>query len=396
MLKKTLPKQRSLLCFPISIPPESVARYVAALGLSVPQALPALARALAIAAAGLKDLGAVLLVREQPPVLALLGSFDEITSAGIRLQIRALEQFCDHLFYIDYLAVARACDRLASGLEVALGQRALEEARFAAIPRGGLVILGLLAPLLGLTSEQLSPSPDPDQLLVVVDDCAISGARFRQYLSRCDSRRIAFTPLCSPASLRRAMQAREPRLTICLSAVDLLELPEAPLPDQLERRRLRIERGDCYWLGATESLCFPWNEPDRTLWNPRTERSERAWRIVPPELCLKNRPAPGISPLPIQVQPAPGPGPLGPAESVLQAEIDGDVALCDERSGRVFRLEGAGADLWRGLAHTGDLERTLAGLRSTYDVPSEILEADARRLVEDLLARGLLVNRSTA
>lgn len=389
----TSPERKSLLCFPISPSPESRALYAAALGLPVPQALPALARALTVAAAGLGDPGAVLLIREQPPALALLGSFDEAASTGIRLQIRALEQSCAHLRYVGDGEVTHACERLASSLEATLGRRSLAEAQFTAIPRGGFMILGLLAPLLGLTPEQLSPSQDPDRLLVVVDDCAISGARVRQFLDRCDRRGVVFAPLYSPASLRGAIQIREPRITACLSACDLLELPETPLPDQAERRRLRIERGDCYWLGATESLCFPWNEPDRTLWNPRTERPERAWRIVPPELCLKNRPAAGTSPLPLQVQPAPGAGPLRPADSVLHAEIDGEVALCDERTGQVFRLEGAGADLWRSLARTGDLETTLDALRSTYDAPPETLEADARRLVEDLLTRGLLVIR---
>jgi hypothetical protein len=120
-----------------------------------------------------------------------------------------------------------------------------------------------------------------------------------------------------------------------------------------------------------------------------SERWELAWRIVPPELCLKNRPAPGTTPIPIQVQPE-GKGPLRPSERSLFAEIDGSVVLFDLETGQGFSLAGIGSDLWRSIVRLGDLEAVIAELGRAYDAPEAILRADAERFTDDLLARGLL------
>jgi hypothetical protein len=270
-----------------------------------------------------------------------------------------------------------------------LGSHELSRASFAAIPRGGSVILRQIASYLILRPEQLSASGDLDRLLVVIDDCAISGLRFKQFLDACPSQRIVFAHLFSHPALRAAIEAREPRVLTCVSAEDLREVPQTVTPEHEQRRRERIERGEVYWIGSTEALCFPWNEPDRSFWNPVTGRQERAWKIVPPEFCSKNHPAPGITPIPIQIQPE-GRGPLRPSPQAIFGELDGALVLCDMETRQCFGLEGVAADLWRALLVHGHPEAVASALQAEYDVPGEVFREDTRNFFEDLEARGLI------
>jgi hypothetical protein len=126
--------------------------------------------------------------------------------------------------------------------------------------------------------------------VIVVDDCALSGARFHHFLRTVRANRIVFAPLYSPPELRAAILQREPRVVCCLSARNLAGHRLTAQPRETDT---------WYWSGHVEPLCFPWNEPDRTFWNPAAKRWELAWRIVPPELCPKNRPATGTVPIPV-------------------------------------------------------------------------------------------------
>jgi len=314
------------------------------------------------------------------PVLAVAGSFGEPELAWLQGQTYILLHACEHLRYIRYVEAEAACRELADRLRAELGPDRLAAARFTAIPRGGLIVLGLLSVLLDLEREQIGPPFPPDRPLVAVDDCVVSGARSFRFLREVDHPEVVFAHLYSHPELRAALRGREPRVAGCVSARDLAG----------QRLDPAIETaGDRYWSGEVEALCFPWNEPDRTFWNPVSKRWELAWRIVPPELCLKNRPAPGTTPVPIQIQPE-GKGPLRPSERSLFAEIDGSVVLFDLETGQGFSLAGIGSDLWRSIVRLGDLEAVVAELGRDYEVPEATLRDDARHFTDDLLARGLL------
>lgn len=384
-----------LSCVAVELSRRAFSEYAATLGLAPPEALNALVRALTLSLIIPADNATsplTLVVRGgDAPVLAWIGLLDPPLRAHIETQARALEFTCSHLRYLGYPEAEEACRRLAARLVSRFGREELARADFAAIPNGGFVVLGLLASILGLSRNQLNPLGNDSSLLVIVDDCAISGSRFREFLGSCQSRHIAFAPLVSPPALRAAIQATEGRVVDCLSGEDLREIPGPISEEHQARRQARLARGDCYWLGSTEPLCFPWNEPDRTLWNPAAERSERAWRIVPPELCLKNRGAISGPPIPVQVQQE-SRGPLRPAPQVLFAEIDGDVVVCSLQDDQVFRLGSTGSVLWRGLMAGGNLEAAIDAVAGEFDAPREIVRTDAQRFVEDLLTRGLLVD----
>ena len=58
----------------------------------------------------------------------------------------------------------------------------------------------------------------------------------------------------------------------------------------------------------------------------------------------------------------------------------------------MLRLGATGSALWRGLVHGGTLEAAVAAAVEDVDAPEPVLRAEARRFVEDLLARRLLTN----
>ena len=334
--------------------------------------------------------GVFLILRSSPrPILAILGCFDKAQSAYLEAQAGHLQWLCQNLRCVSYLQVEKDCQTLAAQVLERWGNE-VKDFHFRAMPRGGLVVLGLLAYCLGLERQQLEPPFPADAPLVVVDDCALTGARFASFLRRQASSRVIFAPLYAPAPLREAIQQQEPRVMACLSAQDYqvdTNTAETDL-ERLERWWPRLQ-GTRYWVGTAEHVCFPWNEPDTFVWNPVSKRVERGWRVLPAKMCLKNRLPPGMQPVPLQVQPE-GRGPFRPAEAVIFGEYEGQVVIGQLESGQTFGLEGTAAAMWRALIEASSLEEAVGELVREYEVEEEILRADLQAFVDDLLGRGIL------
>jgi hypothetical protein len=272
------------------------------------------------------------------------------------------------------------------------GREELRGFRFTAIPRGGFIVLGMLSYILGLRRSQLEQPYPSDAPLVVVDDCALSGVRFGQFLGRFENPRVVFAHLYSAPELREAIEGREAGRVACLAARNLRDRAPENLGEEYPAWRERWvdrmgRRG--YWVGQPEQVCFAWNEPDIGFWNQVTEKEEGGWCFVPPGLCLKNRPAPDANPVPVQAQPR-GEGPLRPSSNVLFGEFEGRVAVGDLATGESFVLEDAAADMWRAVVGHGDSAAATGALLESYEVDGATLEADLRGFVDDLLSRGLL------
>ena len=351
-----------------------------------------LARGLAASPAW-QDLGpATLMVREEPqPALAILGRFDEAANARLHALHWHLERVLPSLRYVTYAQAEHDCGTLAEKLIERFGATELARYRFTAIPRGGFIVLGMLAYVLGLKPEQLTASPEPDKPLVVVDDCAISGYQFKRYLARCRSDQVIFASLYAPPEVRAEIETREPNVLACLSAQDLHDHAPERLGDGYDawRERWRQRAGDqSYWIGQTEHVCFPWNEPDVTVWNRVTEREELGWRLLPPEYCLKNR----IDPERVSVQRQPqANGPLRPADRILYGTFEDQLAVCDTSTEEVFQLSDVAASMWQALVEHGSLEAATDALAEEYDVDKTTLADDLRTFADDLIARGMLV-----
>jgi hypothetical protein len=302
---------------------------------------------------------------------------------GLRVRLRGRP------FLLSYYEVERAVYTLAAHLVDSFGLSAVQNFQFTAIPRGGLFILSFLSYILDIPAQQLTLAQDTSTPLVVVDDCSLSGARFAQYLGEVEQRPIIFAHLYSHPDLRKSIIDNEPGVIECLSAHDLKDLAPEIYPtqeayDDWQQRWLARSKAKFYWIGLPELVIFPWNEPDRPVWNPETKRVEDNWRLASPDRCLKNWGKLGLPPrlgtkatvrIPDQV-----------AYTIQQV----DVTLYNLADETVYGLGGPTADIWRGLAAYGDLTATRDYLLDLYDVSPERLTADIQSLVETLLAKGLL------
>ena len=292
------------------------------------------------------------------------------------------------LRYVDYSQAEKDCERLAARLRAVLSPQQICQMSFKAIPRGGMIVLGMLSYMLDLRPEQLSDD-DSEQPLVVVDDCALTGARCFDFLSRTREREILFAHLYSHPDLRQSILERESRVNLCLAARNLKDHGRAFFPEPADyeswqarwQRRLGPGR---YWYGLPDLVCFAWSEPDRLFWNLATETVEGGWRFLPPHRCLKNRAALG------------GPEMDSPvvewrvSEKVVSGEFDGSIWLCHTGTGRVYSLDGVSAAMWRPLAGWGNRDLAVAELVTAHEVDENTVRRDLEKLLAQLAEAGLL------
>jgi hypothetical protein len=353
----------------------------------------ALAAALSVSPQRTEMSRAVLIARPAPdPLLGIVGYFDAAGRARLDVLRWQLDNYLPSLRYIGYAQAEEDCERLAAQLVEHFGREELRSFRFTAIPRGGFIVLGMLAYALDLQYSQLEGSHPPEIPLVVVDDYAGSGVRFGRFLERLGNRQVVFAHLYSHPDLRAAIEAREAGRVTCFSARDLQDCAPKLYGEGYyawrERWLARMDRHG-YWVGEPNPVCFAWNEPDTVTWNPVSDREEPGWRLIPPELCLKNRVAPGTEPIQVQVQPK-GKGPLKPSSRVLFGELEGQMVLGDLEAEECFVLDSVGTDMWQAVVEHGNIEGATNALMEIYEVNGTVLRDDLQRFVEDLLARGLL------
>lgn len=297
-----------------------------------------------------------------------------------------LRRLHNRLRYVDYRLAEQDCSILAAQILSRWSRTDLEGASFAAIPRGGLIVLGMLSYLLDLQPGQLREGEGP---LFLVDDCALTGARFASRMKETGDREVVFLHLYSHPDLRRAIEEKEERVVACLAAHDLADMaPESfPDPERLAewRRRWQERLGERYWYGQPEPVCFAWNEPDRPFWNEATGQVEDGWRLLPPHLCLKTRAALGGPP-----PEAPGTREWQAPDDLVSGEFDGVLWLCHTRTEQIFSLSGTGADLWRWLACWGSADFAARRLAATYGVDPETAQRETLAFASELEVAGLL------
>jgi hypothetical protein len=368
-----------------------------------PSRLESLAEGIATSRNWRADRPLTLVVRPGPnPMLAAFGRFDGGDEARLDALRWQIETILPRTIYLDGDAVAEAALVLADRLREVLGADGVARARFVGIPRGGLIVLGLVAYALDVTHEQLEGSSPPAPAtglgddgadpLVVIDDCAISGSRFARFLASRAEADVVFASLCSHPELRAAIEARDARVRACVSAIDLSDNARAVYGDGyeawLERWRERTGAQSA-WIGLPEHVCFPWNEPDTAIWNPETEREERAWNLVPPRLCLKNRVSRRASSITVQVRPLRGPTWRGTTDTI--ASDDGDrVYVGHLATARTYELDDVSAAMWRALLATPDTATAAEQIASAFAVDPVTATSDLEAFARDLVGRGLI------
>lgn len=335
----------------------------------------------------------VFVARAEPdPVIAVFGDLEPHEVDFLASLPRHLASVWSRLMVVSHEQVEQDCADLASALLHRPGAALLRSARFRGIPRGGLVVLGLLSYLLDLRPEQLHDDEvaPADAPLVLVDDVAYSGLRFGETLRGLRNRQVVFAPLYAPPGLASAIERAEPRVLACVSGRELRDVAPDRLGSGYAEWVARWEgRGLGYWSGLSNYLCLPWNEPDSVWWNERAGRAEAAWRVMPARACLKNRVA-GRSRA--QLQP-PATGFVQPEPDVVYADHGDSVVAADLARQVSIRLAGVGSAMWRTALTSASRRVALDRLAADYDVEPDQLARDLDRFVDSLIDRRLCTVR---
>lgn len=347
------------------------------------------------------------------PLLAVFGVFTPFESGRLFNLAVCIDSLLSSHRFIDYPAAERACLQLAKLFDDRYGRDAISRFYFTAIPRGGVIVLGMLSYLLDLRPEQLILSPHVSvpqgKVLVVIDDCSLTGVRFQQFLGQVEADAVIFCPLFSVPELCQTIEREEPRVAAVLCAEVLKDIGRKRLGDAYERwREMRWEQagGHGYRVGLTENVSFAWCEPQSRYWNTETQRLEAGWNILAPSRCLKRRAlAVKLDELsgessrhdPIALV-QDGPGPWRLAEGVLWADYDVSLAIVKvpkdtAQTAPCFRLEGSAAEMWRGVLEHGTLEGVESALLERYDVDPAMLREDLAAFVAELVEHELLIYR---
>ena len=376
----------------ISIHPDTAAleSYRVSLGLTdYEKALEGLALALLSSECLRRRDSLHIVVRTSPsPLLVLVETRGLLREADVGLQLRTAMKTCGALDYVDYPQVEGSCVRLAEALVETLGAEHIARCMFSSMPRGGGFVLGMLAYLMGLGKEQLD-RPSPGRTLVVVDDIALTGERFKHHLAayRHDAD-VVFAPLFSHPDLRSAIAANEPRVVACVSGADL---PTRHPADEQTLDAWQRQHGQrTYGVRVSSAhLCFPWKEPSRFVWDPQAGELRRCWRVLPPSRCLETRNLEGTLRSRVHRQPQ-ACGPLRPADSVISLVVDDHLLIADTESGLSYRLSGSGLDIWSSMLELGTREAVIEELSRTHDVDPALLSEQVHALIDELHGQSVL------
>ncbi|WP_179862259.1 PqqD family protein [Longibacter salinarum] len=337
----------------------------------------------------------------------MLGFLNDTDASRLEALVRQVPSTVRDLRYVDYQQAETDCEVLAANLSNRLGAD-LEQARFAGLPRGGMIVLGMLSYALGLRPNQIIDLRDVEATsdghpLVIVDDCVITGARIRaqrnRFVTNNASRRdlvvaaLYATPaLCDAVETDSAMRA-------CIRARDVQDFTDERWGDHAGTYRNRWENRpvERYWTGVPEHVAFAWSEPDVGVWDEELGRVMRGLPVVSPSSCLKNRHAtnPETRP-PVFRQPETTAGcALGPHTFV--AEVDSKWIIASTRSGVCMSMSGSSAMFWQALWEASSIDEAIERLADSFpSVSPASLRDDTRQFIGELVRFDVLQHSSSS
>lgn len=330
-------------------------------------------------------------------VIALFGDFGSEDVPRLQHLQAWLPSALDWASRYTNVAVERAVERLAMKLQDALGE-ILRSCDWVGVPRGGLVVLGLLSYALNLKHERIQPQRlSREKPLVVVDDCALTGNRFSRFLRDINQTEVIFAHLCSPREVREAIVAEEAQVRACVAPDTLRTVASERSQDVAARWNVGdgsepVNRR--YWLGKVESPIFPWSEPDHNFWNPVTEELEWGWQLAPSEQCLKHKHSPVDRTEVFEIPEPTGLFTLG--ATVLYLPVAESIYIFDYTTEKQYKLDDVGAALWNAFLVEPTMGAVIRNIVDTYDVPHDRARSDATRLAGQLVDQGLLKHRTTS
>lgn len=322
---------------------------------------------------------ASVVARPDPPAVAAIGYLTRTALENLDTVGWQIRDLLPRTLVLDYPAIENLVDQLATRITDTLGEAFASSARFTAIPRGGHIVLGMLSYALGLEPDQIGPRAGDDRPTVVVDDVAVTGLRFGEFLENLDSRQVVFAHLLSHPDLRSAIESRTPRVTACISAGDLHDHGNAHLGEAYEGWKRASSMPGRYWLGLPDHVLTPWSETDVGLWRDSPDEArlgiQFGWSTSLQRKWSHEKPH-----VPVHVQGG-GRGPLAPTDLAIYGQIGGEVILGRTDGGSVVRLTGPAAELWLAIIDGEELESAVARLEPSAARHDE-LHGLVRRLVE--------------
>lgn len=191
---------------------------------------------------------------------------------ALRMQLRVQLPFMSVLAFDD---VEASCERLAKQLSPML----TTNIAMAPVPRGGLIVAGLLAYALGLSRDQVRPAL-PGETVLIVDDTCISGVRMSEAVERSGADNTVVAVLAATTAAIDFLQRRFGD-AICVVAERILtDNTEFLLGDDTDEWRSRWASRDAEGAAVLpEHLVFPWSEPDWTFWNSVTNDEDRGFAL---------------------------------------------------------------------------------------------------------------------
>lgn len=299
-----------------------------------------------------------------------MSKLEKIELYALSMHARDLQK---NLRFVDYKRAEQLSEQLADKLRGLFSKDELAEFSFFPIPRGGFIVLGMLAYALNLRADQLLIDPIQDNKpLIIVDDCALTGFRFNEYLEKIRAHQVVFAHLFSAEALRHGIQQREKRVTYCIAAQDLAERPLSTASSS--------PGSHLYWSGSSELVAFAWSEPSLLTSLLSSDKSTANWHLIPPQECLNNRIA-----LAVQGTPAANPIIYVP-NNLLYQWNDGILLLADSNSGEYYKLENKAAAMWRALAVLGHPVQALNWLQTKFEIDQESVET----FMETAVSAGIL------
>ena len=76
--------------------------------------------------------------------------------------------------------------------------------------------------------------------------------------------------------------------------------------------------------------------------------------------------------------------------NTLYRELQGEAVLLQQDSGEYFGLDEVANRIWQLIVEKGDLREVETAMLAEYDVDPSFLSNDIRRVVDELVARGLI------
>lgn len=336
-----------------------------------------------------------------------MGRFDATQRAWIEGLRAILTSVLPWARRLDATAVDEACISLAEGLKAELSPDEVARATFVGVPRGGVIVLGMLSYLLDLAPGQLRVGPgfpaavDASAPVVLVDDVTISGLRAAEAIGSVPTQAsLVLATLAAHPEARRALRGAHPRLRATLSAFDLDDHAPDVHGDAVEawraRWRARAPKG-AVWIGAPEHVVFPWGEPEIATWNEVLGRADVAWHLFPPAATLKARGRAGDGDRHARAciqETVDTDGRYRPSATLLHARVEGGVLLIDVEDGTTYALEGSAAMCWTALLDVAPegsvMEAAARRLSDHFDVSMGRARRDVRAFRDDVLRAGLL------